>query len=92
MKEDNMRFDNNISMIASGYRNNQPVALVERNINDDIEYIIAFNYMISDNKINWGYGYYYDTDIEKARNDFNKVLAGGNLADTFSNKNKEQER
>ena len=36
MKEDNMMFDNNISMIASGYRNNQPVALVERNINDDI--------------------------------------------------------
>ena len=93
MKENNRIYlDNNISIIASGYRNDQPVALVERNINNSIEYIIAFNYKITDRKIDWGYGYYYDVDINKARNDFNKVLAGGNLADTFSNKNKQQER
>ena len=34
----------------------------------------------------WGYGYYYDKNLGKAMEDFKKVLAGGNLADTFSNK------
>ena len=81
-----------------GYRDDTPVALVERTLQDNsIEYIIAFNYKITDNKINWGYGYYYSNDLEKAKNDFNKVLEGGNLADTFDlkkedNKTKENKK
>lgn len=70
-----------------GYRDDTPVALIQRTLQDNsIEYIIAFNYKIDDNRINWGYGYYYSKDLEKAKDDFNKVLDGGNLADTFDEK------
>lgn len=84
--------DNGIYIINLGYRNEQPVALVERTAGDYKEYIIAINYEIKDNKMDWGYGYYYDLNIKKAKKDFEKVLAGGSLADTFENKTKEKER
>lgn len=80
------QLDNNINVIDVGYRNNQPVALVEKTTKYGKEYIIGFNYEIKDNKIEWGYGYYYDTDIKKAKKDFKKVLEGGNLANTFEKK------
>lgn len=86
-------FDNGMYVMDVGYRNEQPVALVERTFsNGSKEYIIAFSYKVRDNKLEWGYGYYYDTNLEKAKEDFKKVLAGGNLADTFSKKNKAKER
>ena len=84
--------DNGIFVLDLGYRNNQPVALVERHFDNTKEYIIAFNYKITDNKIDWAYGNYYGTDISKAKNDFDKVLKGGNLADTFENKKHDKER
>ena len=84
--------DNGIFVLDLGYRNNQPVALVERYFDNTKEYIIAFNYKITDNKIDWAYGNYYGTDISKAKNDFDKVLKGGNLADTFENKKHDKER
>lgn len=85
--------DNGMYVMDLGYRNNQPVALVERTFSDKSkEYIIAFNYKIKDNKIDWGYGYYYSDNIEKAKNDFKKVLEGGNLVDTFEQKNKKKNR
>ena len=88
--------DNGFYVLDLGYRNEQPVALVERTLNDDSkEYIIAFNYEIKDNKIDWGYGYYYSENIEKAKVDFKRVLNGENLADTFDKniqRNKERER
>ena len=34
-------------------------------------------------RVNWGYGYYYGDDLKKQKEDFEKVKAGGNLADTF---------
>lgn len=80
------QLDDNMIVIDVGYRNEQPVALVERTTQYGKEYIIGFNYEITDNKMQWGYGYYYGTDITKAKNDFKKVLAGGNLADTFKEK------
>jgi len=87
------QLDDNMYVIDVGYRNKEPIALVERTNKYGKEYIIGFNYEITDNKIHWGYGYYYDTDITKAKNDFKKVLAGGNLADTFEKKkNKAKER
>ena len=82
------QLDNNMYVIDIGYRNEEPIALVERTTKYGKEYIIGFNYEIKDNKIQWRYGYYYDTDINKAKDDFKRVLAGGNLAETFK-KNKE---
>ena len=76
-----------------GYRNKQPVALIEKTMQDNSkEYIIAFNYKINDKKIDWAYGYYYNNNISKAKQDFNKVLSGGNLADTFNKKKNDKER
>ena len=69
-----------------GYRNEQPVALVQR---PNQEYVIGFNYKITDNKIEWAYGYYYDKNIDKAKADFKKVLSGGNLSHTFDKEKKE---
>lgn len=82
----NRKLDNGIFLIDVGYRNDIPIALVEKHYNEKVEYIIAFNYKIDNNKINWGYGYYYNKNIGKAMEDFKKVLAGRNLADTFSHK------
>jgi len=84
--------DNGMIVLDVGYRRNEPIALVERKVEDSKEYIIAFIYKIENNKIDWAYGYYYDTDLEKAKQDFNKVLSGGNLADTFAKNNKDKER
>lgn len=77
------QLDDNMYVIDVGYRNEEPIALVEKITKYGKEYIIGFNYKITDNKIQWGYGYYYGTDITKAKNDFKNVLAGGNLSDTF---------
>lgn len=82
----NIKLDNGIFLIDVGYRNDIPIALVEKHYNENVEYIIAFNYKIDNNKINWGYGYYYNKNIGKAMEDFKKVLAGHNLADTFFKK------
>ena len=85
--------DNGMYIMDLGYRNKQPVALIERTMQDkSIEYIIAFNYKITDKKIDWAYGYYYNDNISKAKQDFNKVLSGGNLADTFNKNKKDKER
>lgn len=84
--------DNGMFVMDVGFRNEEPIALVERTFkNGTKEYIIAFNYEIEDNNINWGYGYYYSDNIEKAKVDFSRVLKGENLADTFDNKKKEFE-
>ena len=92
-KSKTRQLDDNMYVIDVSYRNKDPIALVENTTKYGKEYIIGFNYEITDNKIQWGYGYYYDTDISKAKNDFKKVLAGGNLADTFEKKkNKAKER
>ena len=53
------QLDNGIYVIDVGYRNVQPVALIEKQNKDFKEYIIAINYRIHDNKMDWGYGYYY---------------------------------
>ena len=80
-------------VIDLGYRNKQPVALIEKIMQDNSkEYIIAFNYKINDKKIDWAYGYYYNNNISKAKQDFNKVLSGGNLADTFNKNKNDKER
>lgn len=84
-------------IIETGKRNNDKVAFVEHQLKDKTkEYIIAFNYEIDSEKLNWGYGYYYGNDLKKAKEDFEKVKAGGNLVDTFKEeskkKHKERER
>lgn len=84
------QLDDNIYVIDLGYRNEHPVALVEKTTSIyGKEYVIGFNYEIKNNKIDWSYGYYYGTNKNKAMEDFKKVLAGGNLADTFK-QNKEE--
>lgn len=74
------------TILLQGNRREQPVALVERNIGENVEYVIAFNYEIKDNDLTWGYGYYYDDNFNKAIQDYQKVLLGGDLADTFAEK------
>lgn len=87
-KQRTRQLDDNMYVMDLGYRNNEPIALVERTTQYGKEYIIGFNYEIKDNKIQWGYGYYYNENITKAKEDFKKVLAGGNLADTFNEEKK----
>lgn len=82
----------NAIVLDVGYRRNEPVALVERKSDDNKEYVIAFYYKITDNKIDWAYGYYYDNDLTKAKEDFKEVISGGNLADTFIQNKKDKER
>lgn len=80
----------NMHILETGQRNEEKVALVEHRFEDGTkEYIIAFHYEIDERKLEWGYGYYYANDISKAKEDFEKVKAGGNLADTFENNKKE---
>lgn len=86
-KEERSVFDNNMKILKKGYRRLEPIALVERYIENEKEFIIAFNYEIKNNKLDWAYGYYYDDNIEKATKDYQKVIEGGNLADTFIKKN-----
>lgn len=68
-------------------RNDIPIALVEIAGGQPNEYAIAFNYKFTDKNLEWSYAYYYDNDLKKAKEDFEKVKAGGNLADTFELKN-----
>ena len=86
------KLGNGMYVMDLGYRNKQPVALIEKNTDYGLEYIIAFNYKISDNRIDWAYGYYYNEDILKAKQDFKKVLSGENLANTFNKNKKDKER
>ena len=83
---------NGMYIMDLGYRNKQPVALIEKNTDYGIEYIIAFNYKIDNDRIDWAYGYYYNDNLSKAKQDFSKVLSGGNLADTFNKNKKDKER
>lgn len=93
---------NEKTLLLQGDRNGQPIALVKRNIGGRVEYVIAFNHEIRNNDLTWGYGYYYSNDFNKAIQDYQKVILGGNLADTFKdkkpetikkhNKNKDMER
>ena len=53
--------DNGI-VLDVGYRRDEPIALVERKNGDSKEYVVAFIYKITDNKIDWAYGNYYGTD------------------------------
>lgn len=82
----------NAIVLDVGYRRKEPIALVERKMKDQRykkEYVVAFSYKITDNEITWAYGYYYYNDLDKAKQDFDKVISGGNLAHTFD---KGQER
>ena len=84
------RINDTFSVVDVGYRKEQPVALIEKTFADNSkEYIIAFDYSIGNDNINWGYGYYYNENIDKAKEDFTRVLKGENLADTFENKEDE---
>jgi hypothetical protein len=80
------QLDNDIFVIDVGYRREQPIALVQRGKGNDKEYVVAFNYRIKDEKMDWAYGYYYDKNLNKAKEDFNKVINGGNLYKTFERK------
>ena len=51
-------YNKNMMIIDKGTRREQPVALIEKSLSEiEKEYIIAFNYRIKDNKIDWAYGY-----------------------------------
>ena len=48
--------------------------------------LFIFLIMEKQDKLEWAYGYYYDNDKVKAQKDFQKVVSGDNLADTFNKK------
>ena len=77
------KLGNGMYVIDVGYRKEQPVALVKKDTDYGLEYIVAFNYKIDTDRINWAYGSYYGDDFTKAKQDFDKVLNGGNLSKTF---------
>ena len=77
------KLGNGMYVIDVGYRKEQPVALVKKDTDYGLEYIVAFNYKIDNDRINWAYGSYYGDDFTKAKQDFDKVLNGGNLSKTF---------
>ena len=77
------KLGNGMYLIDVGYRKEQPVALVKKETDYGLEYIVAFNYKIDNDRINWAYGSYYGNDFTKAKQDFDKVLNGGNLSKTF---------
>ena len=82
--------DNGIYVMNLGFRKDQPIALIEKSIGEQKQYIVAFNYIIKDNKMEWAYAYYYENNKDKAINDFKKVTSGGDIADTFKEKNSER--
>jgi len=77
---------NDKTVLLTGDRNGEPIALVEKVFNEKPEYIIAFNYKIKDDNLSWGYGYYYEDDVKKAFDDYQTVICGGNIANTFVEK------
>lgn len=81
------KLGNGMYLIDVGYRKEQPVALVKKETDYGLEYIVAFNYKIDNDRINWAYGSYYGNDFTKAKQDFDKVLNGGNLSKTFERNN-----
>lgn len=84
--------DNKI-FLETGERCGDKVALVKHCFKDGTkEYIIAFHYEIDEKRVNWGYGVYYDNDLKKAKEDFEKVKAGESISDTFKNQNKKTEK
>jgi len=82
----------NMTILARGKRNKEPIVLVEHTTSYGKEYIVGLNYVIQNGDLSWGQGYYYDDNKTKAVEDFNKVIAGGNLADTFKPKKQDRER
>lgn len=85
--EEKVYNDGKFKIIDKGFRNDQPIALVERTFSDSSkEYIVVFYYKIDNDKLDWGYGYYYDDNLSKAKQDYQKVISGGNIADTFERK------
>ena len=81
------KLGNGMYLIDVGYRKEQPVALVKKETDYGLEYIVAFNYKIDNDRINWAYGSYYGNDFTKAKQDFDKVLNGGNLSKSFERNN-----
>ena len=79
-------YNGNTIIIDKGYRNTDKVALLEKTIGNQKEYIIAFHYQEDKDKLSWAYAYYFDKDKEKAIESYDNVLNGGNLADVFINK------
>ncbi len=77
-----MEIENKV-ILKNGFRKDQAIALIEKTMGNDKEYVIAFYYKIDDKKLDWGYGYYYGKDKEKANTDFEKVISGGNLSRNF---------
>jgi len=72
------KLDNNLEIIDTNYRNIEPIALVKKETKYHTEYIIAFNYLIENNNMVWGYGRYY-YDLEIAKEEFKNVIEGNYL-------------
>ncbi len=71
IKQDGISFDDNKILLFKGNRGEQPVALIKW----AEEYVIAIDYTIDKSKIYWSRGYYY-SDVEKAKEDFDRVIRG----------------
>lgn len=77
-------------ILDKGVTKDMPVALVEIAGGLPNEYVIAFNYKVTNEKTDWSYGIFYD-DKQKALDDFRKVLDGRSIDMTFNDKKKGKE-
>lgn len=83
------KLDNNLIILDTDYRNNEPIALVQKEKPYHTEYVIAIDYVIDNNEMVWAYGHYY-YDLEIAKKEFNKIKEGGYI-DHTNKKQKELE-
>lgn len=92
IRKDEVEIYGDKEILEKGDRNGRPVAFVKWDKGGREEYLVAFEHKVTDDKLHWGYAYYYDKDIDKAKEDFKKVINGGNLADTFKKKTDKGDR
>ena len=79
-------YSGNLKVLKSGSRRGQLVTLMEKELNDNVEYIISYYSKNNSNDFFWVYGSYYGNDKSKAEQDFKKALSCVNLSKKFKDK------
>ena len=75
------KLENDLVILETDYRNNEPIALVQKEKPYHTEYIIAIDYVIENDDMVWAYGHYY-YDLETAKKEFDKIKEGGYIDHT----------
>ena len=80
--EKDIYFAHNKTLLKTGYRGEQPIALIEQYNGYENEYVIGIDYAIDNDKIHWSRGFYYNNKKE-ALEDFFKVTKGKYLVSDY---------